>query len=370
MNDSPHDLPEPQAHTRAGRRTAHLVHSVEGAVEQAVESAERVVEHAVDSAERSLARRLGAHGLRLCLLALRLLGWSAFAGYLVFCASLIVLRVWLMPHIDQWRDHIEAGASAILKRQVTIGRIESSWQGFNPRLQLTDVQLHDANGAVSLTLPHIDAVLSWTSVPTLQARLRSLEIYTPDLQVRRVSDSRLEIAGIPIDLQSGQSSSPAMDWLLQQRRVAVTHATVHYTDLAAPAVQPADSAAPAETTLTDVNVLLTHHFGTHHFALQAHPPAQIADTIEVRGWFDRRWSMPPSDPSGWSGRLYAQLDFVDLARLEAVARLIPQPARLVSGNGALRAWIDFDALHLRRARADIALTNVELQLRSGEPRCA
>jgi len=203
----------------AGSHPADLVHSVEV-----------IVEHAVEAAERSLAARLGAGGMRLLLWTLRAVGWLALTAYFVFCLTLIGLRLWWMPHIDDWRGEIERRASEVLKQQVSIGRIEASWQGFNPRLQLTNVQLHDSTGAVSLALPQIEAVLSWTSVPTLQASVKSLIVLAPEVEVRRVSDSRLKIAGMLIDLEATDSSAAALDWLLEQRHVAVTHAIVHYYD--------------------------------------------------------------------------------------------------------------------------------------------
>ena len=340
--------PEGRA-TKAGRHASEIVHSVEG-----------IVEHAVEAAERSLARRLGDGSVRALEWSVRALAWAALAAYFVFCGSLISLRWWWMPHMDNWRGQIEARASAMLKQQVTIGRIESSWQGINPRLQLTDVQLHNASGAVSLTLPQIDAVISWTSVPTLQMRVKSLTVLAPEIEVRRLSESRLSIAGTVIDLEAAGSSTAPLTWALEQRRLSVSHAIVHYYDeMSGPSSAPVD--------LTDVEILLSHHLGTHYFALRARPPSEIADAIDLRGWFDRPWSVPVSDARGWSGRLFAQLNFVDLARLESFARLIPQPFRLHRGSGALRAWIDFDALTVQRARVDLGFSDVELNLRSDAP---
>jgi len=348
MNDTQHDDSAASAATEAtGGHSSDIVHSVEV-----------IVEHAVEAAERSLAARLGAGGMQLLVRSLQAIGWLALATYFVFCLTLIGLRLWLMPHIDDWRGVLEVHASEVLKQQVTIGRIEASWQGVNPRLQLTDVQLHDATGAISLALPQIDAVLSWTSVPTLQARVKSLTVLAPELEVRRLSESRLKVAGLVLDLAASDSSTAALDWLLEQRHVAVSHATVHYYD------QAPGSTSSEPIDLTEVEVLLTRGLGAHYFAFRARAPSAIADILEVRGWFDHPWSIPVSNLNGWSGRVYMQLNFVDMARLESIARLVPEPFRLQRGNGALRAWVDFNALSVQRARADFAFTDVDLRLRS------
>ncbi len=342
------DPPSPAAPGES--EAAHIVHSVEV-----------IVEHAVEAAEHSLAQRLGAGGMQVLAWCLRALGWATLAAYVVFCLTLIGLRLWWMPHIDQWRGELERRASETLQQRVTIGRIESSWQGFNPRLQLSDVQFHDASGSVSLALPQIEAVLSWTSIPTLQARVKSLVVLSPELEVRRLSETRFRVAGLSIDLAASDSNTAALQWLLEQRRVAINQATVHYFDAS-------DASAPAAPIdLTEVNVLLTRGLGAHYFALNARPPSSIADVIDVRGWFDHPWSQPVSNLQAWSGRLYARLDYVDMARLEAMARQIPAPFRLQHGNGAIRAWVDFDSMAVQRARADLAFTDVDLRLGADLP---
>jgi len=267
-----------------GRHAAEIIHSVEGAVE-----------HAVEAAERSLAQRLGDSGMRALLWSAWALGWLLLVAYFVFCLSLISLRVWFMPHIDHWRGPIESRASALLKQRVTIGRIESSWQGINPRLQLTDVELHDAGGATALTLPQIEAVLSWTSVPTLAFRVKSLTVLAPQIEVRRLSESKLRIGGVLIDLGATGSNTAALSWVLEQRHVAISHAIVHYYDDDADAKGGDATATAGPIDLTDVDLLLLHHFSTHYFALRARPPADIADLIDVRGWFDHPWSTPVSN---------------------------------------------------------------------------
>jgi len=351
MNDSRSEHRPTAAGPGGESRPVQLVHSVEAAVGHAVD-------HAVEVAERSVAQRLGAGGLRAVVWTLKAASWAALAAYVVFCLTLIGLRHWWMPHIDDWRATIEARASVTLRQRVTIGRIEADWLGINPRLQLTDIQLHDSAGNVTLTLPKIDAVLSWTSVPTLQARVKSLTILAPEIEVRRLSESRFRLAGMLVDLNAANSDTAGLQWVLEQHRVAISQATVHYVD------ETSASGTPETTDLIEVDVLLTRGLGAHHFAVRAHPPPAIGDVIDLRGWFDHPWSQPVSNVASWSGRLYARLDFVDMASLESIARQIPEPFHLQRGNGALRAWVDFNALTVQRTRADLAFTDVDLKLRS------
>jgi uncharacterized protein YhdP len=417
---SPNAPPPPDTGAPAGG--AHA-----GGIAPAVHAAEVLVERAVVAAERSLARRLGEGGLRIVLVGLRAAWILGVLSYFAFGASLLVTRYYLLPHIDEWRPRIEAEASAALHAPVTVGRIDSDWEGFNPRLSLADVVLKDPDGGTALALPQVTVVLSWTSLLAWAPRMDSMTVSAPEFEVKLLRDHRLAIAGIVIDPQSRQEDSGLLDWVLSQRHISVRDARVHLVDErgaagasavpaavpdAVPAALPAavpganphagtdatpaaaasaparpgapggaapgaapvagPSAAPDATAdaapaqrleITDVNFVLRHRLTGHSFSLQLRPPAQLSGAVDLRGEFARPWTAPSSRMSSWHGRLFVQFDTVDLARLDALTHLVPAPARIESAHGALRAWIDFEALEATRVRADVALDDVAAQLR-------
>jgi uncharacterized protein YhdP len=57
---------------------------------------------------------------------------------------------------------------------VSIGGIEASWDGIHPDLILSDVRIADAQGQPALAFSRVESVLSWSSLPRLQLRLRSV----------------------------------------------------------------------------------------------------------------------------------------------------------------------------------------------------
>ncbi|HRK57072.1 MAG TPA: DUF3971 domain-containing protein, partial [Burkholderiaceae bacterium] len=65
----------------------------------------------------------------------------------------------------------------------------------------------------------------------------------------------------------------------------------------------------------------------------------------------------------WAGRIFAQADFVDLARLQSILGHASHSWQLYNAQGAIRAWVDFEQQSLRRAAADLALADVNLRLR-------
>lgn len=370
---TPPEAPHPEHGTDAAHKVVH--------------AAEDLVERAVTAAEHSLARRLGQRGLRAMLSGLRLMWMLTVLAYFAFGSTVLLTRYYLLPHIDDWRTNIESAASTALHTRVSVGRIEADWQGLRPRLLLSDVVLADTSGATVLTLPRVEVVVAWTSLIALQAHTHSLTVLSPQVEVRRLRDHRFAIAGILIDPQAAQSDTAFVDWVLAQHDIRVRNAQVHFVDelasaetIAAPSEPTAsvtpleagsEAAAPTQNVatqaaaidFTDVNFLLRRGLTGHHFALQLRPPAQFSGLIDLRGEFAHPWTEPTARMSAWSGRLFVQFDYVDLARVDALTHLVPAPAQIQHAWGALRAWIDFSALQLTRLRADVALTDVAAQLR-------
>ena len=344
-----------------------------------VHAAEELVERAVTAAERSLARRVGERGLRALLWTLRLTWMLIVLAYFAFGSTVLLTRYYLLPHIDEWRTQIESAATAALHARVSVGRIEADWQGLRPRLRLSDVVLTDANGATVLALPQVEVVVGWTSVIALRPHTHLLTVFSPQVEVRRLRDRRFTVAGLLIDPHAPQTDTAFLDWVLAQHDIQVRDARVHFVDELAGAPQEASSRepesaaapeAPAPSALeaaaldfTEVNFVLRRSLGGHRFAVQLRPPAQLSGLVDLRGEFSHPWNEPTSRMAAWSGRVFVQFEYADLARIDDLTHLVPEPAQIQRASGALRAWIDFSALQVTRLRADVALTDVAARLR-------
>jgi len=399
-------------------RVIAAVEATQDSASKAVHAAEQLVERAVVAAERSLAHRIGQRGLHIVLAGLRAVWVLSVIAYFLFGITLLVTRYYLLPHIGDWRTRIEAAASSALKAPVTVGHIEADWEGLRPRLLLRDVALQDPAGGNALTLPQVEVVVSWTTLIALQPRVQSLTVLAPELEVRRFADRRWAVAGIIIDPQAQSSDDSLGNWILAQNYISIRDARVHFVDSAAAGVpaaaeSPDEAAAPAAAKagippnasaptapipaapsstapappaaenaaatpdaigataataernfeLTNVNFVISRGLTAHHMALQLRPPEELAGPIDVRAEFTQSWDQPAAHYASWSGRLFVQLDYADLARLDAIAHLVPAPARLERATGALRAWADFSGLDINRLRADVALDDVAAQLR-------
>ncbi|MCS6944866.1 MAG: YhdP family protein [Sutterellaceae bacterium] len=304
---------------------------------------------------RSLARRCAA----VCVGALRALGAVAVALYLAFGAFYLATRYWLMPRIDQWRPQLEAVATATLGVPVRIARIDSEWRGIHPHLRLTDVRLYDAGGAVVLALPLAEATVSWTSLVLLEPRFERLAVYAPELEIRRLAEGRFEVAGITVDLNAPRGDGRLLDWLLAQQRVAIRDLRLRYVDLRA--------GTAAQTLLLEEGDLeYRRGLLLHRLALRGRPPAELAAALDLRLEFRPPPLARLGDVSRWSGRVFVQTEYADVAQLATLAgtRL---PFTLDRAQGALRAWIDFDRLRSVQLLADVAAADVSLRLAADFP---
>src|SRR3546814_15400698 len=86
-----------------------------------------------------------------------------------------------------------------------------------------------------LTLPKLRATVSWRSIFSLTPLFVSLDAHGIDLDVRRDRDGRLSMLGQSFDLDSRQArsddeSGKFVDWLVGQRRIALSDATIRWTD--------------------------------------------------------------------------------------------------------------------------------------------
>ncbi|HRZ01197.1 MAG TPA: YhdP family protein [Burkholderiaceae bacterium] len=324
-------------------------------VERIEAEVERAVEHAVETGEAGLARRYGQGAVRGARAAVRGALIGLLLLYFVFCACVLALRYWVAPRIDEYRPTVEQLASQATGATVRIGRIEAGWDALNPRFALFEVRVADRSGRTALELPEVDATLSWTSLLKLRPSFAQLVLRSPELEILRLPGGVIEIGGFRIDPAAPAADSRALDWLLGQDRILVTGARIDLRDLRV-------AEAPRELVLRDIEFLFDAGLTSWRFGLRATPPADLAAPLDLRGRISRTPFERRADFSQWSGQLYAAFDYADLARL---VHLLDLPIALTRGEGAARAWVDFERLQATRTRVDLALVGVDVRLAAG-----
>ena len=127
------------------------------------------------------------------------------------------------------------------------------------------------------------------------------------------------------------------DWVLSQRDIEIHNAAIDWSDemRGAPVLQ-----------LRKVRLHLVNRGERHRFGLKADPPEAIAGPLDLRGDLTGR---SLKHPAGWAGRVYAQLDYADIA---AWRTWVPFPFEMQRGAGAVRAWATVGNQTLRELIAD------------------
>lgn len=271
-----------------------------------------------------------------------MVAWAAFLG---FAATVLALRFWILPDIARYRAQIVAGVARTVGQPVSIGGIEAGWLGLRPQIFLSDVRIYDAQGREALVLPSIENVISWRSLLYRDLRLHSLVIDGPRLSVRRDGAGALYVAGMK--LTGGESNPRITDWLLGQREIEIRNAEIEWTD---------EKRAAPRLRLEALNFRLRSGSGEHFLGISARPPASLGSSVELRARLTGR-SVTALD--AWSGRVFSELGYTDLAAWRA---WVDYPLDVQRGHGALRIWATLERGELRAVTADVALADFSANL--------
>lgn len=282
----------------------------------------------------------------------RLLAWGLLAIAVIFSLLQLVLRFWLLPNVENYREDIAAGMTQAAGQRVTIGSISANWEGIRPNLVLRTVQVYDKKDTPALLLDRVDSTLAWLSLLAGQIRFYEIEIERPDLVVRRDAAGVIHVAGIALNLD--QSERGFSDWLLRQNRLIVSNASILWQDeqRGAPPLQ-----------LKAVNLRLDSRGDRHRFAVRATPPDKLAAPLDVRGDFV---GDSVDTLEQWRGQLFVQLDYADIAAWRTWVPF-PKAIEFNRGVGALRLWIGLDGAAVERLTADVRLRNVSTRLEKDRP---
>jgi uncharacterized protein (TIGR02099 family) len=264
--------------------------------------------------------------------------------------SIVVLRYWLLPGIEQYHDRITASLTGAIGNQVSIGKIESDWQGFLPRVSFTDVSILNDQHQTALVLPRIDGSVSWLSLFTAELRLASLEIDKPELLIRRDAQGNISINGVALSRQG--SDNDLANWLLHQSRIVARDALVVWLD---------EKRDAPPLVLRQVNLRIESQFSHHRFALRALPPRELSTPMDVRGDF---YGSSFDDLRAWRGEIFTQLDYTDVTAWRPWLSL---PDEFSRGRGALRGWLWIQGGKLARIAADMDLHGVVTRLGGDVP---
>lgn len=291
---------------------------------------------------------MGIYGLvvlRIIYPALRWLGWAIVLFYVV---ALLGVRYVLFPKVEHYRPYIEAQLSSLFDGRVELGHIRADWHRLNPRIEISQVWLHDHRGVRVMTVPHLAAVVSWRSLLSLTPQFASVHAAGIDLSVRRDARGQLWLMGRnvgqgSVDAPAPESSDDAMGertirWLADQPQIRLYDTTLRWID---------ESRSQQALVLQDVDLKIRNRGRQHQFSLTARPAEAIGGHFDMRGNFLRssEQARPLALETG-TGQLYVHVEDM---RPQAWQPWIDWPDFLHSERVSIQTWFDVghgDALNL------------------------
>ena len=272
-------------------------------------------------------------------------------AWLLLALSVVVLHIWIVPRIGDYRVALEAQATRAIGVPVLIGSITARSGSIFPTVELRDVVLQDARKQEALRLERVVASVSPRSLWNLS--FEQLYIEGPEVEVRRDALGKLHVAGLDMSTDTTGGGDGA-DWFFAQREVVVQGGTVRWTD---------DLRKTIPLLLTDVQFVARNGSRSHSIRLDATPPAGWGERFTLRGKFRQPLlSVRSGNWRTWDGQLYADLPYIDVTRL---GRYVDLDARIREGSGGMRLWVDVNDGRLTGAMADLALAKIDVSFAKG-----
>ena len=268
---------------------------------------------------------------------------------LVFALAVIVIRFVVFPNIDSYKDDIAAYATKTAGQKITIGDINTSWDGVSPHIALKNIDVFDAENRAALHLDDVAANVSWLSVPLLEPRLSQLVVNQPALTIRRKADGSIYLAGISL---AGESKPDLPNWLLSQSEIRIENAQLLWLD----ELRKAPPLALTNLNLSLLNPAWKSLFGRHQFEFSAVPSVGTTQAITANGNFV---GSDVSKINSWHGSIKANLQQADLSVWRPWLDYL---FNLQTGTGNAQVALDFADAKFEKVNVKTDLSNVSLLL--------
>ena len=280
----------------------------------------------------------------------RFLFWLISIIVVLVLITVLAIQFLVLPNIDQYKDKIAAFASQAAKQKVVIGNIKAGWQGINPHLSLSNIDIFDAQNRPALQLKNTEVSLSWLSIPMLEPHLAELAIRTPELTIRRVISGEIFVGGISM---SGASKPDLPNWLLRQTKLEILDAKVVWLD----EIRGAPSLSLDKLNIEIFSPPWKSLIKGHRITLSALPSVGTNNPITISG---NLYGSDVSHIEEWKGNLTFELKNANIA---AFKPWLDYPIDMQSGIGSTRTVVNFANSQLHSATSDIALDHLQMQLK-------
>ena len=295
------------------------------------------------------------------------MAWLLGITVIVLLISAIAIQFLVLPNINEYKDEIAAYASESAKQKIVIGHIKTGWQGFNPHLTLSNIDIYDSQNRPALQLKNTEVALSWLSIPMFEPHLAELIIRAPELTIRRIASGEIFVAGMSMN---GESKPDLPNWLLRQTKVAVIDAKIVWLD---EMLSTSEMLTTSETTikpplsLNKLNLEIVSPpwkslIKNHQISVSALPSVGTNNPISITG---NVYGNDISKTAEWRGNLTLILKNANIVAFkpwlgEITATL---PVQLQSGVISTKTIVHFGNRQAKSVDSEVALNQLKIQIK-------
>jgi uncharacterized protein (TIGR02099 family) len=286
--------------------------------------------------------------------------WRAFARALarvalillaLIAVVMLLMRFVMWPQASTAKAWLEERGSAALSAKVTIGSLDTFWEGWHPAFRAGAVKVVDQDQRVLLAADAIDGQLSWRSLLTLDLQFAAFSAAQADLLVRRTGQGRMLVAGMPLDpIGAAPGDNRFLDWLLAQGKVDLSNGKVRWLD---------EKHKLPLLEVGDINLRSRREGARHTVKLEARSPALSPQPLVVQADFRNAYLTSAGDWRNWNGM--ASWNFGQL-QLAAAQRYLAIFDKVDSGVLSTDGTIAFNDGHVARSQLRLRGSRIDLRL--------
>ncbi|WP_244787021.1 YhdP family protein [Cupriavidus pauculus] len=286
--------------------------------------------------------------------------WRALVRVVLALAALAIVAVLLIrfvlwPQAHTARQWLEQQGSAALSAHLTIGQLDTYWDGWRPAFRARDVRAVDSQQRTLLSAASLEGKLSWQSVPALTLQFASLTADRTDVLIRRTPAGSLMVAGVPIDAtRKSNENDPFLNWLLTQGRIELVSGNLRWLD---------EKARLPQLDVADIHFSAERHGAQHVLRLEARSASLAAQPLVFQANLRHDYLHGAGNWQHWSGQ--ASWAFNQL-QLPAVQRYLAIFDSVSSGVFSTDGTVDLRGGRILRSQMRLRASGVDLQL-SGAP---
>ena len=269
--------------------------------------------------------------------------------------AVLLIRFVLWPQAHAARQWLEHQGSAALSANLTIGQLDTYWDGWRPAFRASNVQAVDGDKRMLLSTATLEGKLSWQSVPALTLQFASLTADRADVLIRRTPTGRVLVAGMPVEAskQSGDND-PFLNWLLSQGRIELKSGNLRWLD---------EKAGLPQLEVADIHFTAERHGAQHSVRLDASSASLATQPLVFQANLRHDYLHGAGNWQHWTGQ--ASWAFNQL-QLPVVQRYLAIFDNVASGVFSTDGTVDFRGGHVLRSQMRLRATDVDLLL-SGAP---